>query len=112
MVGLAGSLGQVFDLVVLDGDLGAEKPDLTVLFVETRFELQDVVARDLSRRLGACRSSWLGFFAAFFGDDSSRDLSRQDAPPRYRQCAYRPMPARSDIFRQMRFQSGGSRDAL
>jgi hypothetical protein len=48
VVGLAGALGEVFDLLVLDANLAAEKFILA-------FELVDVGGRDRSREVGACR---------------------------------------------------------
>ena len=43
MVGLACALGEVFGLVVPDGDLRTQESDLAVLFIEPFFELLNIV---------------------------------------------------------------------
>jgi len=50
VVGLAGAFGQIFDLVVLDGDFRTQKDDLPVFLFESLCELRDIlnVGRDLS----------------------------------------------------------------
>src|SRR5665647_732024 len=81
MVGLAGAFGEVFDLLVLYADLLTKKNILA-------FNSLGVSGRDLSRRVGTCRSvlSWL--FVALFGCDICRDRSRHVASSR----------GRSDLF--------------
>jgi len=41
VIGLASTLGQVFDLVVLDGHLGSEKLNFTILLPQPLFKLFD-----------------------------------------------------------------------
>lgn len=55
MIGLTRPLGEVFDLIVLDQNLATEERDLAVLFTQACFELLDVLCRDRSRQVGACR---------------------------------------------------------
>ena len=110
MVGLAGALGQVLDLIVFDRNLGAQKRDLAVLFVESFFELLDVLCRDRSRQVGACRCCLSRLIVALLLRRqlsrlvaARRDWSRQVAPPRCTRCAYPPRPAKSGIFRRTSF---------
>ena len=49
MVGLSGAFGQVFNLIVLDRNLGSEKLNFAILLPQTFFELFDKLCRDLSR---------------------------------------------------------------
>ena len=48
VVGLAGTLGQVFDLVVLDGHLGSEKLNFAILLPQPFFKLFNKFCRDRS----------------------------------------------------------------
>jgi hypothetical protein len=105
-------------LIVFDRNLAAQERDLPVLFIKPLFELLHVPCRDRSRLVGACRCPLSLLVVALLRDDSCRDLSRhvatgrdrsrQVAPPRYRRCAYPPMPARSGISRRTAFRCGGS----
>ena len=53
MIGLTCPLGEVFDLVVLDTDLLAQKLVLAL-------QPFDILCRDLSRHVGACRRAACG----------------------------------------------------
>ncbi len=57
MVGLARPFGKVFDLIVFDGNFGTKKADLSVLFIETLFELLNI-----AERVGACSGMLLPVF--------------------------------------------------
>jgi hypothetical protein len=57
VIGLAGALGQVFDLVVFDRHPGLEKLNFAILLPQPFFELFDKLCRDRSGLVVACRTS-------------------------------------------------------
>ena len=48
MVGFAGALGKVFDLIIFHGDFAAKKCYLTVLLVQAFFKLRDIACHNWS----------------------------------------------------------------
>ena len=84
VVRLSRSLGEVFDLIVLHGNFGAEKSNKTVLLFEPFFQLLSVFSRDLSRQVGGGRAILPLFAVALFGRDSCRGMPRLVATSRDR----------------------------
>ena len=77
MVGLAGTLGQVFNLLVFNCDLLSQK----IVFA---FETDHEFGRDRARHVAGCRGLLSGTFLAIMRGDIGRDLSRLDATCRDR----------------------------
>ena len=78
VVGLARAFGQVFDLVVLDADLAAQKVVLAL-------QSLDVIGRDRSRRVGTGRRLCRQSIVALLSGDIGRGRTRQVAACRARQ---------------------------